>query len=252
MNFSIRTPGLARWLSGPGGDIASASCVLDIPNSGTILPIMGTEVSTYIANTSLRKDGPGVTALADALFTSTQQRVLALLFGQPDREFFVTEIIELAGAGRGAVQRELARLAGSGLATVSRVGNRKHYKANRNSPLFDEICSIVRKTIGLEESVRSALKPLADRLIVALLFGSTVRRTDTAASDIDLLLVSDDVTLEGVYAAMAPLEDRLGRRVNPMIYTSDEFRRRRTANTGFLTRILRGPHIILMGSIDGE
>ena len=201
---------------------------------------------------SLRKDGPSVTALADALFTSTQQRVLALLFGQPDREFYVTEIIELAGAGRGAVQRELARFAGSGLAAVSRVGNRKHYKANRNSPLFDEICSIVRKTIGLEVSVRDALKPLADRLIVALLFGSIVRRTDTAASDIDLLIVSDDVTPEAVCTAMAPVEGMLGRRVNPMVYTSDEFRRRRTANSGFLTRVLQGPHIILMGNLDGE
>ena len=213
---------------------------------------MGTETSTCVASTSLRKDGPGVTALADALFTSTQQRVLALLFGQPDREFFVTEIIELAGSGRGAVQRELARLARSGLAAVSRVGNRKHYKANRNSPLFDEICSIVRKTIGLEVSVRNALKPLEDRLIVALLFGSIVRRTDTAASDIDLLLVSDDMTLEAVYAAMAPVEDMLGRRVNPMIYTSDEFRRRRKANSGFLNRILQGQHVILMGSLDGQ
>ncbi len=213
---------------------------------------MGTETSRFDANTTLRKDGPGVTALADALFTSTQQRVLALLFGQPDREFFVTEIIELAGSGRGAVQRELARLAGSGLAEVSRVGNRKHYKANRNSPLFDEICSIVRKTIGLEVTVRNALKPLENRLIVALLFGSIVRRTDTAASDIDLLLVSEDVTLEAVYAAMAPAEDMLGRRVNPMIYTSGEFRRRRAANAGFLTRILREPHIVLVGSLDGQ
>ena len=87
---------------------------------------------------------------------------------------------------------------------------------------------------------------------MALLFGSTVQRTDTAASDIDLLLVSDDVTPEAVYAAMAPVEDMLGRRVNPLIYTSDEFRKRRTANTGFLTRILQGPHVILVGCLDGH
>jgi predicted nucleotidyltransferase len=196
--------------------------------------------------------GPGVSGLADALFTSTQQRVLALLFGQPDREFFVTEIIVLAGSGRGAVQRELARLAGSGLTVVSRVGNRKHYRANRKSPLFDEICSIVRKTIGLERSVCAALEPLADSLILALLFGSVVRRADTVASDIDLLLVSDDLTLEAVYAAMAPVEDLLGRRVNPTLYTSAEFEKRRAARAGFLTRVLQGPHVVLLGSPDGE
>ena len=66
-------------------------------------------------------------ALADALFTTTQQRVLALLFGQPGRSFFVTEIIDLVDLGRGTVQRELSRLAESELATVFRVGNQKHY-----------------------------------------------------------------------------------------------------------------------------
>ena len=196
--------------------------------------------------------GPDVSGLADALFTSTQQRVLALLFGQPDREFFVTEIIALAGSGRGAVQRELARLAGSGLAVVSRVGNRKHYRANRESPLFDEICSIVRKTVGLERSIGDALEPLADKLILALLFGSVARRADTAGSDIDLLLVSDDLTLEAIYAAVAPVEVQLGRRVNPTLYTTVEFENRRAAKSGFLAHILQEPHLVLVGSLDGK
>lgn len=141
-----------------------------------MLPIMGAKPLTPVLTAALRKDDSAASALADALFTSTQQRVLALLFGQPDREYFVTEIIALAGSGRGAVQRELARLTSGGHAVVSRVGNRKHYRANRESPLFDEIRSIVRKTFGLEESIRSAFNPLADSLNLALLFGSVARR----------------------------------------------------------------------------
>ena len=195
--------------------------------------------------------GLGVSALADALFTASQQRVLALLFGQPDRDFFVTEIIALAGCGRGAVQRELARLAGSGLAVVSRSGNRKYYRANPDSPLFDEICGIVRKTVGVGESVRDALAPVSGRLTLAVLFGSIARRNDTAASDIDVLLVSDELTLEAVYGALAPAEERLGRRVNPMLCTSNEFRRRRADRSGFVTRALEGPHVVLIGSLDG-
>ena len=194
---------------------------------------------------------PGASALADALFTSTQQRVLGLLFGQPDRGFFVTEIIALADSGHGAVQRELARLAGSGLAIVSRVGNRKYYRANPDSPLFHEMCRIVRKTVGVEETVRNALESLLDKLSLALLHGSVARRTDTAASDIDLLLVSDRLTLEAVYAALAPAEKLLGRRVNPTLYTPEEFRRRRAAGSGFLTRVLESGHVILSGSLDG-
>ena len=224
---------------------------VEVPERGTILPNMGTSFSTPPAVASRRRGGPGDSALADALFTSSQQRVLALLFGQPDREFFVTEIIALAGCGRGAVQRELARLAQSGLAITSQVGNRKYYRANRDAPLFDEICGIVRKTVGVEVSIRDALAPLADRLTLALLFGSIARGTDTAASDIDVLLVSDELTLEAVYGAVAAAEELLGRRVNPTLYTSDEFKRRREGGAGFVTRVLGAHHVVLMGSLDG-
>ena len=195
---------------------------------------------------------PGVSALAGALFTATQQRILGLLFGQPDRSFFVNEIIALAGSGHGAVQRELARLADSGLAVVSRVGNRKYYRANPDSPLFHEICGIVRKTVGIEETVRGALDPLSGKLTLALLHGSVALQTDTASSDIDLLLVSDWLTLEDVYAALAPAENLLGRRIGPTLYTAEEFRRRRVARTGFLTRVLESRHVVLAGSLDGQ
>ena len=124
-------------------------------------------------------------SIADAIFTLTQQRVYALLFGQPNRQFFVTEIIDLAGGGRGAVQSELAKLARTGLATASRVGNRVYYQANRNSPIFEDLCSIVRKTIGLERVIQNALEPLQDKLSLAVIHGSVANRTDTAESDID-------------------------------------------------------------------
>lgn len=190
-------------------------------------------------------------ALADALFTSTQQRALALLFGQPDRSFFVTEVIALADSGRGAVQRELGRLAQSGLVTVTKIGNQKHYQANRESPLFEELCSIVKKTVGLQAPVQAALEPLADEIRLALIYGSIAKQSDTAASDIDLLLVSDELTLEKVYAALTPVEKLLARPVNPTLYTSKEFAHRRKTKNPFLTRVLSGPNIVLMGSVDG-
>ena len=196
--------------------------------------------------TSARSSG---SALADALFTSSQQEVFALLFGQPDREFYVTEIIALAGCGRGAVQRELTKLAQCGLAITSQVGNRKYYQANRDAPLFEEMFGIVRKTVGVEEAIRDALSSLADRLTLAVLFGSVARRADTAASDIDLLLVSDE--LETVYSTLEPVEKLLGRRINPVLYTTEEFRRRYEDKAGFVMRVLDAPHVVLMGSLDG-
>lgn len=212
---------------------------------------MGIYKSTPASISSDKSGNPRTLALADALFSSSQQRVLSLLFGQPDREFFVSELIALAGCGRGAVQRELAKLAKSGLAEVSRVGNRMYYRANRASPVFNEICGIVRKSFGIEESIRDALVPLADRLKLVLIFGSVAGRADTAASDIDLLLVSDELTLEAVYGALAPAEQQLGRRVAPILYTSSEFQHRRSDKSGFVNRVLGRPHFILMDTLDG-
>jgi hypothetical protein len=90
-------------------------------------------------------------SVADALFTGTQRRVLGLLFGQPHRSYYATELIGLAGVGSGAVQRELAKLVGSGLITVRPIGNQKHYQANPGSPLFEELCGIAQKTLARSE-----------------------------------------------------------------------------------------------------
>lgn len=157
----------------------------------------------------------------------------------------------LTGAGRGAVQRELQRLAQSGLLTITKVGNQKHYQSNSESPLFDELCSIVRKTVGLEEPIRAALTPLAETIRLALIYGSIAKGLDTAASDVDLLVVSDDLALEELYLALSPAEAILARKINPTLYTAAEFQRRR-AQRSFLKRVLEGPTITLLGSIDAE
>ncbi len=218
------------------------------------MPEMGSLVTPRGSRPARRKaaaSGLAVpTGLADALFTTTQQRVLALLFGQPARSFFVTELIELTGSGSGAVQRELKRLTSSGLVTVARIGNQKHYQANPDSPVFEELRGLVVKTVALVEPIRQALKPLADRTELALLYGSVVKGTDTAASDIDVLIVADGVTLEDIYSALAPVEADLDRKVNPTLYTPQEFADRKASNNAFLTRVLSGDHLILIGSED--
>ncbi|MCP5151987.1 MAG: MarR family transcriptional regulator [Chromatiales bacterium] len=217
---------------------------------------MGTTTTrsrSHAAPHSATEREPGVpTSLADALFTTTQQRVLALLFGQPDRSFFASELIERTGSGSGAVQRELKRLASSGLVTVKDIGRQKHYQANPDCPVFEELRSLVRKTIALAEPVRQALAPLADRIALALVYGSVAKGHDTARSDVDLLVVADDLALETLYATLAPVESSLGRRINPTLYTTDEYRARRAAGSSFLTRMLEGEYLVLMGDTDVE
>lgn len=188
--------------------------------------------------------------LSDALFTTTQQRVLGCLFGRSGRAFTVSELIQTTGAGSGAVQRELARLAGSGLLTVKQVGNQKHYRANPDCPIHDELAAIVRKTFGLADPLREALVPLADRIAAAFVYGSVAKRGDTAVSDIDLLLVSDSLGYAEVMAAMDPLFERLGRKINPTVYTRHELRKRIENGNSFITRVLQQPKVWLIGGED--
>lgn len=190
------------------------------------------------------------TSVADALFTTTQQRVLSLLFGQPDRSFFTKELIDLTGSGSGAVQRELARLLDSGLVVQTMLGNRKHYQANTQSPFFSELRGLATKMLGPAETLRHALAPLADQLQCALLYGSVAKNSDTVRSDFDLLLVSDTLGLEQVYATLAQAEQQLGRAISPTLYTQDEFRRRLASRSSFLTRVLADTTIALIGDKD--
>lgn len=171
-----------------------------------------------------------------------------MLFGQPARSFFATELIELTGSGSGAVQRELKRLTSSGLVTVTRIGNQKHYQANPNSPVFEELRRLVLKTVALAEPIRQTLAPLAGRVDLALLYGSVVKGTDTAQSDIDILIVDEGVTLEDVYSALAPVEADLERKISPTLYTPQEFSDRKASNNAFLTRVISGEHLVLIGS----
>lgn len=189
-------------------------------------------------------------SLADALFSGTQQRVLGLLFGQPGRNYYATELIKLAGAGSGGVQRELERLTQSGLVTVRAIGKQKHYQANPESPIFAELCGITEKTSGLAEPLREALQPLAPQILAAFIYGSIAKRQDTAASDIDLMIISDTLGYSDFYNTIEEIGTRLGRPLNPTIYTGKEFTKRVKDGNSFVKRVLAQPKVWLIGGQD--
>ncbi len=188
-----------------------------------------------------------MTSTADALFPAARQRVLAVLFGSPDRSFYANELIALARSGTGAVQRELASLLAAGLVTVRDQGNQKHYQANAASPVFAELRGLVLKTVGLADVLRAALAPLAGQITMAFVYGSVARREDTAASDVDVLIVSDALGYAEVFGALESAAQTLGRAINPTLYTRAELARRRAQDNAFVTRVLDQPRIWLMG-----
>jgi len=188
--------------------------------------------------------------LADALFSSVEQRLLALLFGQPDRRYQHSELVRLARTGNGATQRVLARLTNARLITVAELGNQKHYQANRKSPVFDELHGLVVKTVGLVEPLRQALEPFANKMRAAFVYGSIAKGTDKAGSDVDLAIVSDELSYPDLFDALRAAEIRLAREVSPSVFTEQEWQRKRAEAGSFAARIAERPRLFVIGSAD--
>ncbi len=187
-------------------------------------------------------------SLSNALFSKVQQRVLALIFGQPERSFYVSEIIRTAHSGAGAVERELSRLQRSGLVSVERIGNQKHYRANHQSPIFSELQSLVLKTVALAEPLRKSLEPHSDKIKAAFVYGSVAKGTDTARSDIDLMIVGDELNYSELYAALQNVEHALHRKVSPTFLSLKDWQRKISEKGSFISKINALPKIFVFGS----
>jgi predicted nucleotidyltransferase/predicted transcriptional regulator with HTH domain len=186
--------------------------------------------------------------LSGALFSNVQRRVLALIFGQPDRSFYTSEIVRNVRSGTGAVDRELSRLAHSGLVTVEQVGNQKHYRANQESPIFEELHRIVLKTMGLTEPLRQSLAPSGHKIQAAFVYGSVAKGADTARSDIDLMVIGDDLTYTDLYEGLQKAENTLRRRVNPTVLSPQEWRRKARQKDSMITKLIAQPKIFIFGA----
>jgi predicted nucleotidyltransferase len=188
--------------------------------------------------------------LGEALFSKTQRKVLGLLFGNPDRSFYANEIVRHSDIGIGTVQRELEKLSKATIITVKRIGNQKHYQANRESPIFEEMYGIVLKTFGVSDVLSRALEVFVEDIRIAFIYGSVAKGTDHAGSDIDIMLVSQKLTYPDVMSVISEVESKLGRVVNPTLYKPSEFRKRIVTDSAFVKRVLDQPKIFLIGTED--
>jgi predicted nucleotidyltransferase len=213
---------------------------LTLPNLGIILPTLG---RSYGVKMTSRTD----TSLGSALFSGVQQRLLALIFGHPERSFYMSEIVRQLRSGTGAVERELTRLQKSGLVSIERIGNQKHYRANPNSPIFNELHGIIQKTVGLKEPLQRALQDHADQIKIAFVYGSVAKQSDTANSDIDLMVIGDGLVYSDLYLALQAAEKTIGRPVNPSILDLDEWKKRQE-NNSFIQKVVSQPKIFIFGS----
>ncbi len=131
---------------------------------------------------------------------------------------------------------------------MERVGNQKHYRANRQSPIFDEIYNIVQKTFGLSEPIRRALEPYAGKIKAAFVYGSVAKGTDTARSDVDLMIIGAGLTYADLFDALQKAEQTIGRPVNPTFLSARDWQEKISQKQFFVSKINDQAKIFVIGS----
>ena len=230
------------------GDVPSYSSLSEIIR---LLKKCLQDVLKYITNeaamrTVSKKEQLRSTGLAETLFSDYRRRVLALLLLRPEEHSHVREISRLTGVPAGSLHRELKLLADAGLLARHTAGNQVRYQANRGCPIFQELAGIFRKTSGLADIIRVALLPLSDKVKAAFVFGSVAKGEERAASDVDVCIVGSASFTE-VVMVLADMRQKLGREINPLVMTSEQFISKLEAGEQFVTRIMSEPKLFLIG-----
>ena len=191
------------------------------------------------------------TTVGAALFSATRQAVLRLLFGHAGERFYQRQIIRIAGLGSGAVQRDLQQLTAAGILVRTVEGRQTYYQANRACPVFDELHGLIRKTSGVAHVLKDGLAALAGKIQLAFIYGSLATGGETAASDVDVMVVGEGISLQDVVSAFTEAQRELRREVNPSVYRTEEFCRKLAGGHHFLSSVVAGPKIFLIGD-EGE
>lgn len=190
--------------------------------------------------------GSSVTAGSVSLFGRTRQAVLTLLYSRADEEHLQESLIQLAGQGRGAVQRELAFLAHAGVVKRTVRGRQVYFQANAQSPIYQELRGLVVKTSGIADVLRGALEPLRDRIAVAFVYGSIAKGAERRGSDVDVMVIGD-LSFGEASKALGQAQKAIGREINPSVYAAADFQAKLKAKHHFLQTVLSAEKIFLIG-----
>ncbi len=187
--------------------------------------------------------------MLNSLFSKTKRRLLALIFLNPDKQYYLIEIARVTGISQGTLHREIKPLIYDGILQSERRGSQIYYSVNKSNPIYAELRGIIYKTFGVSDVLTSALKPLKKKIKVAFIYGSIAKGEETAHSDIDLMVIGS-VKFGDAVSAISKAEKSLGREINPTVYPLEEFKKKLSEQHHFLTAVIKGPKIMLIGKED--
>lgn len=184
--------------------------------------------------------------LASLLFNDYRRHVLGLLLLHPDKSYHVREIARLTGTVAGTLHKELSRLAEAGILLKDKAGNQVRYRANREGLVFDELASILRKTSGVVDVLAECLSPFIDQIQLAFVYGSVASGEARTGSDIDVMIVGEP-TYQDVVSATYDAQERVGREINPKVFSREEWKNMLNENGAFIKDVLARPKLFIIG-----
>lgn len=177
--------------------------------------------------------------------SKTRKELFRLYFTNPEHEYYLRELERVLDIPVSMVRKELNRLEEDHIFLSRRKGNSTYYFLNKSYPLFDELKSIIFKTIGIQGLLREKLTKMKG-IEVAFIYGSFAKHEDAAKSDVDLLIVGepDDSRL---LREIRKLEEVLKREINYTVFKRDEFKLKMRQKDSFIMDLLKNPKIFLIG-----
>ena len=185
-------------------------------------------------------------SISATLFSKTRLSVLSILFSHADEAYYLRQIARSVGVGIGSLQRELNKLAQAGIILRMVRGNQVYYQANPQCPVFPELKSLIVKTTGVTEVIKSALTSLTRYIRVAFIYGSVARMQDKKISDVDLMIIGD-VKFAEVVSALDKAQQQIGREINPTVYPLAEFQLKYSKGNHFIKTLMRETKLFLIG-----
>ncbi len=237
--------GLCRLRKGREQSLVVLDIVLEMSTNVLILSTNGNRFLLSIGGNTLGTK-KNTKSIARTLFGSTRRGILGLLLLHPHQSYYVRQIVRLADVSPGAVNRELRKLEKAGIITREQQGRQIHYRANTDCPVFDELRSLLTKTTGLADVLRDALAQLEENIKAAFVYGSLASGEMDAQSDVDLMVVGN-VPFGEVVLHLQGAQEQLAREINPTVYPPEEFREKLAAKHHFLTQVMEGPKVFVVG-----
>ncbi|MGV8082548.1 MAG: nucleotidyltransferase domain-containing protein [Coriobacteriia bacterium] len=187
--------------------------------------------------------------LSTLITSKSRIEVLTWFVSHSDERFHYLQLDKLLSASRPSLQKELKRLEDGGVLRSVKEGNMRFYWINRDYPLYPELKSIIFKTAGLADFLKESLTEIGD-VKAAFIYGSVAKNVENMGSDIDLMLIGD-IDMDALHEALDAAEQRIGREINPTVYNWKEWSDRIKIGNAFVTDVLKGKKIFLVGDEDG-